>query len=741
MLQAQNLGMLTGKVTDFATKQPIPFATIQLMDENKGTTTDENGQFSFTTLQPKAYRVKITAIGYTPIIKVDIIVSNSKQMVLDIELKEEILQLSGVTITSGYFDKSTTQFNSITTFGYEEIRRSPGGFEDVIRALSVLPGVAQASAGRNDLIVRGGAPSENLYIIDGIEIPNINHFGTQGASGGPLSYINLDFVKETSFSTGGFPVMYGDKLSSVLSINLRNGRTDRIGGKATISASQFGLNVEGPVTEKSSFIFSARRSYLDFIFKAAGFGFVPEYYDFFGKFDADIDQNNKISFIMVTALDNVKYFNETSDKRFDNSRVLGSDQVQYFSGLTWQRLINKGYIRTIFSRNFTDYNTIQRDTSLNPIFKNVSQEAENKIKMEIAQKLGNHFELNTGFDVNYITFSADVKIPGFRTSFGELLPFNSLTMEDNFTKSGAFANISYIWKEMLSTSFGLRADHFSGIDKKFSVSPRFSVSYLPNNLLTVNFSTGIYRQSPSLIWLTAGNTNLEPVQMTQYVLGSEYKFREDAVAKVEVYVKNYDNYPASVLRNYVTLANTGAGFSGAEDNFASFGFEPLLSAGKGIARGIELSVQKKLSDIPCYGIFSITYNKSEFKALDSKTRPSSYDQTWIFNLSGGYQFSESLEGALKFRYATGQPYTPYNADGTQSVSAYNSQRLPALHSLDIRLDKKWFWERYTLITYIDVQNVYGRKNISAYRYDDRNKKIEANDGIGLLPSIGISLEF
>ena len=193
-------------------------------------------------------------------------------------------------MTASFFRRTPEQAVSVQRLSFEEIRRSPGGFEDVVRAVAVFPGVAQVSAGRNDLIVRGGAPSENIYVVDNLEIPNINHFGTQGSGGGPLSYINLDFVRETSFSTGGFGARYGDRLSSVLTIDLREGRTDRLGGKATISATQFGLNLEGPIGENGTFLVSARRSYLDLIFRASGFSFVPEYWDFFARGDVHARQ-------------------------------------------------------------------------------------------------------------------------------------------------------------------------------------------------------------------------------------------------------------------------------------------------------------------------------------------------------------------------------------------------------------------------------------------------------------------
>jgi hypothetical protein len=262
--------------------------------------------------------------------------------IVNFELTVTAIELEGVVVQSDYFLRNPIEVGSIKSFSNEEIRRSAGGFEDVIRAVSVLPGVAQADPGRNDLIVRGGGPSENLYLIDGIPVQNINHFGTQGATGGPLSYVNLDFVSGTTFSTGGFSVLNGDKLSSVLTIDIREGRKDKIGGKGTISATQFGLDLEGPVTSNSTFIVSARRSYLDFIFKAALF-IRTEYYDGFAKYDWKLD--NKLYFVsFIAAFDNVKYFNDTEDQRYDNSRILGSDQTQYATGLSYRHLFNSGFI-------------------------------------------------------------------------------------------------------------------------------------------------------------------------------------------------------------------------------------------------------------------------------------------------------------------------------------------------------------------------------------------------------------
>jgi len=736
-------GHISGMVVDEVTQKPLFGANIILIGTSYGAATGEDGRYEINGVPVGSYQLKVSLLGYKSITKTDITVSNVKPAQADFKLTESVEQLKEVTVKSDYFNKSPEDIISVRSLNYEEIRRAPGGFEDVIRALSVLPGVAQADAGRNDLIVRGGAPSENLYLVDGIEVPNINHFGSQGATGGPLSYVNLDFVKDVTFSTGGFASQYGDKLSSVLKIDLRDGRKDKIGGKATVSASQFGLNLEGPVSSNSNFLFSARRSYLDFIFKAAGFGFVPEYYDVLSKYNYEPDAKNSFSFLFVGAFDYVKYFNDTQNKRFDNARVLGSDENQYVTGLTYRHLFSNGFFRVILSRNYVDYNTLQKDTLLNPVFQNKSRESEDKLKAELVFRMSSNNEISLGADMSYIRFKADIFFPDFRTTFGETLPINNLHTNKDYTKAAVYLNHNMLFFDKLRTNIGVRADYFDPLDKKLYFSPRFAASYALTELTDINFSAGIYYQAPSYIWLAAGAPNdyLKDIRVNQYVLGIDHKVTQDAVVKIEGYYKKYSDYPASLTRTYLVLANTGAGYSGSDDNYSSFGLEPLTSGGKGFARGVELSFQKKFSDVPYYGILSLTYNQSKYTALDGVERTGSYDQTWIFNVSGGYKIDNYWEIAAKFRYATSKPYTPFNPDGTQSISEYNTERLSPNHSLDLRVDRRWYFEKWTLITYIDMQNIYGHKNESGVRWNARNRVAETSTSIGLLPSIGISVEF
>ena len=743
-LIAQDLtGNLYGRINDFITKQPIPYANVLVIGTNLGAASNEEGYFKIDNLPVNTYQIRASVVGYNTQNKTDIVIQTGKPAEVNFELVPQAIELEGITVTSDYFRKDPLEVNSIRNFSYEEIRRSPGGFEDVIRALSILPGVAQADAGRNDLIVRGGAPSENLYLINGIEVPNINHFGTQGATGGPLSYVNLDFVRETSFSTGGFSALYGDKLSSVLNINLRDGREDRIGGKGTISASQFGLNLEGPISANSNFIFSARRSYLDFIFKAADFSFVPEYYDVLLKADFNPHSQDAFSFLFISAFDNVKFFNDDEDQRFDNSRILGTDQIQYVAGFTYRHLFTNGFFNLALSRNYVDYDSRQSDSLLNPIFTNKSKEEENSLRADLVFKLSKTSEINIGGTAKLIEADFDILFPNFFTTFGDSLPVTSLKSENTYTKFGIYTNYNSLLFNRLTANVGVRSDIFTALNKKVYFSPRLSLSYALTDLTNINFSTGIYNQSPSYIWLEAfeSNRDLKMIQVNQYVLGFDHRISADALLKVEAFYKDYKNYPTSTIRPYLVLANTGAGFSGSDDNYSAFGLEPLVDAGFGKARGVELSIQKKLSEIPYYGIFSFTYSKSDYTSLDGIERSGSYDQNWIINLSGGYKFNEFWEVSSKFRFASGRPYTPFNSDGTQNIIDYNTKRIKSAHSLDVRVDRRWYFSGWTLITYVDIQNIYNQNNQNGIRWDRREMRTDESSSIGILPSIGISAEF
>jgi hypothetical protein len=735
-------GSIRGHVLDAVTQEPLIGAAVVVLDTRYGTSADAEGHFEIKNLPAGTYRVQSSFLGHVPLLKTDVIVAAGKQTELMLAMQPSAVDIAEVIVRPSYFETSTNTPVSVQTFSNEEIRRAPGGLEDVVRAVSVLPGVVQASPGRNDLIVRGGAPSENLYVVDGLEVPNINHFGTQGAGGGPLSYINLDFVRDVTFSTGGFGVQYGDKLSSVMNIDLNEGRTDRIGGKATLSASQFGANADGPLGETGSFLFSARRSYLDFIFKAAGFGFVPEYWDFLGKTTHRLGARDQLSVLAIGTLNDVRFFNETADQRFDNSQVLGSSQDQYYTNISWRHLFKGGFLTTALGRTYTSYDYLQSDSLLAPIFNSRSQEGQTSLRSDAVLLPDRDTELSFGVQARSARLDGSITLQPTETDLGDSLSVARAWDAMGF-KGGAYASVSRNLSSRLRFTLGGRFDYFDRIDESTAFAPRFAAAFRLTGKTTLNLSGGRYYQTPSYVWLMANGDNrrLNFLRADQLVFGVEHLLRPDTKARIETYYKIYRDYPASLVRPYLVLANTGAGFGGSQEGFASFGFDPLVSEGKGQSRGVEFLLQKRLSEIRCYGILSFSYTKTDFKGLDGINRPGLYDQRVIFNLSGGYKPNEKWEFSAKFRLGTGTPYTPLRSDGTRDAAAYNGERLPTFHSLDVRADRHWNFNRWNLVTYVDVQNVYNRPVVQGYRWNEREQKIETEKGIGILPTIGISAEF
>lgn len=741
-LYSQNFGVITGKITDKANNKPLTGINIRLVGTDKGAVSNKQGEFTIKNLEPGIYSLLISGVGFLPNSIPNISVTNAKPVDLDVEMKETVIETKAIEVVADYFDKTIENSISTQSLNSQDIRRSPGSQEDVIRATQLLPGVGISSAGRNDLVVRGGAPFENLFVVDNFEVPNINHFGTQGSSGGPLSLINIDFVSDVQFSSGAYPVKYGDRTSSITQIYLRSGNEDAFGGQLNLSATGFGLNLEGPVSNKGSYWFSARRSYLDLIFKAAGFAFIPEYWDFQGKVNYNINSKNQISFLTITALDYVTLNNDNQENITKNSKVAAPNQKQYFSAITWKHFFENGYLNTTLGETLTKYDVIQNDTNGLDIFKNLSKEAETALKFDFFLQLNRKTNISFGNQTKFASsLDYDVIIPGSLRydSFGNQFPLNFDTSFKNIKNdtyidlSGSFSSFQY--------SAGIRYDYYNNLQEKSYFSPRFSIGYQINDISLLSLSGGRFYQSPSYIWTIGDpeNHKLNAIQADQIVFSFQHTPQSDIKVQIELYQKWYKDYPARVFRPYSVLSP-----SGFDDitNDIPYGLEPLLSQGTGYSRGIELFIQKKFSEIPIYGLISLTLSDTKFKSLKGDYIQGAYNTPVILNITAGYRLSQDWEIAAKFRFSTGLPTTPYDSAGKLIITEYNQGvRLEDYHGLDLRVDKRWNFSNLSLITYLDIQNVYGRKNAAGLRWNYQENKLEVQRSFGVLPSIGINFEF
>lgn len=742
-------GLISGTVLVAGTDAPLEGAQVVLVGTERRAVADARGRFTISGITPGIWRLQVRAIGYAPLIVPDIAVGSGKPATVVVRLAPVAVDVGAVQVTASYFLPSLEAATSTQSFTSEAIRRAPGVQEDVVRAIALFPGVGVTQPGRNDLAVRGGAPFENLFLVDGIEVPNINHFGSQGSTGGPLSLINVDAVEGASFSTGGFAPKYGDRTASVTSITLREGNRERLAGEFTLSATGGFAVAEGPLGENGSFYFSARRSYLDLLFKAAGFGFVPAYSDGQLKVVQRVGERNTFSFLVIGADGTVTFFNDDAEKRYDNSRVVAPSQQQYFSGLTWRRLLSRGVLDVTLGRTWTRFQTIQND-SLDPpntIFRAFSTEGENSLRADLSIQASPRVELSGGAVAKYAsTLRYDLLLPGALRRDQNDVP-RPLALDTSFTaaRQAVYGQVAWRATSRLRTTTGLRVDRYGFLASAVRVSPRLGARYTLSEKTTLTASLGRYWQAPSYIWLVgdAANRELPPFQADQGVIGVEHLPRPDVKMQIEAYSKRYSGYPRRVFRPQAVLAP--AGFDDVTSDIP-FGLEPLAAVATGRSMGIEALVQKQLSEIPLFGLASVSASRTTFDGSDGVRRPGSFDTRFIGNAVLGWRPSAKWEISGKFRVATGLPITPIITSGPnagrQDFTQWNEGgRLPLFHSLDLRVDRRWSLRRVQLVSYLDVQNVYGRKNISNEEWDQRVGAVVRNASLGLLPSIGFSLEW
>ncbi len=746
-LFSQTKGEIIGTVIDNFSQSPIPDAVIEISGLNQKAGSDEFGKFKFSNIEYGTYSLKFSALGYVPFIIDNVIVSTGAPAVINAKL--DLTATDEIIVEADRFTKPSDISTSFKNLTFEEIRRTPGGFEDIGRVVQGLPGVAFVNDGRNDLIVRGGSPAENLFLIDNSPIRNINHFGTQGTTGGPVSMVNLSLIKEVNFLTGGFSARYGDKLSSVLEVNLREGNRQKFIADLNLSATGVAAILEGPIgsTEKGSWLFSAKRSYLDFIFNAAGFSFVPEYSSAEVKAVYDINPNNKLRFNALGNKDNVNFNNDTKDNIEKNQGLLKNDQTGYFTSLEWKSILSsKFFFLVSVSKNFTNFDYTGKDTSQVLNFSNQSKEDETQIKSEFYWYPFKKTQLLFGLGEKFIKFTNVIETKADTLNYIDpntggkyVIPGVGFSQTNNTTKSFAYMQFNQKLFHDAEFSFGLRYDYFDFIQLKNYFSPRASLSVPLIHNLNLNLSYGIFYQSPSYIWLVSNpeNKKLSDIRADHYIAGIDYFFRSDIKLSLEVYYKKYSNYPVSNVRPYFILANNGGNFEQSDN----FGLEPLSSLGIGFSRGIELYLQKAFTN-DFYTNVSVTVFQAKYTSLDGVERTSDFDNQFLINLNGGYKLGKNWELSSKFRWFGGRPYTPINPqNGTQLVSEYNSARYPNYFSLDMRLDKRWNFNKWSLVTYVDIQNILNNKNISSYRWNEYEQKIETNESIGILPTIGVNAIF
>ncbi|MFT4605743.1 MAG: hypothetical protein ACI9W4_002487 [Rhodothermales bacterium] len=750
-------GSIRGQVVDAVTQESLPGVNVVIAGTIQGSATDLDGRFVIEGLVPGTYAVQASFIGFRTETKSDLVVQASRPTFILFEMRQTAVELEGLFVETSAFARPADAPTSVTTLAAEEVRRTPGGQNDISRSLLSLPGVTGGVDNRNDLLVRGGGPGENSYFLDGIEIPQINHFATQGATGGALGLVNVDFIREAEFYRGGFPVRYGDALSSVLLINNRPGSPDGIAGDFTLGAAEAGLTLDGPLGAPGNWLLSVRRSYLQFLFEALGLPIRPGYWDFQGRLEYDLNRQNRVTVIGIGAIDDFGIVQPGPEASVENQdifeSVLDNDQRTYTAGISWRRLVDSGVITTSLSRSLSDYRFADRSRDDEPLLSNQSVESDTRIRMDGDFRIDPRLTLGLGAGTTLTQLETDF----FERATPASTSGVDLQFEDALSawKSFAYAQLTAeTLRGRLSTTAGLRVDHHSFLEAGWYASPRLSANLQVLPEWSVSASVGVFRQSPEMLSLIVRdrdsnrvNRGLPFIQANQAIVGVSWLTRPSLRITLEGFYKHYADYPVLVGNPTLSLANLGG-------DFGYVGAEPLDGSGTGRAYGLELFAQRKLVE-RFYFLSAYTLAQSQFSGTDQVLKPSSWDVRHSLSLTGGYLIGKKWQIGLKWRYLSGRPYTPFDPSrsaeeyaltgrGAPDYGRVNSLRTPAYMRLDLRVDRRFSLVRWNAEVYIDIQNVTNRQNLFGYRFTvdpefpDNLRPIE---NVGLLPIFGFSVEW
>jgi len=780
------VGIVRGKVVNASSNEGLPLVKIQLLDQQIGAISSEDGSYEINGIAPGVYSFKASSPGFKDQIINEITVTNARSIDLDFFLEVLVIEQKEVTIRANRFQRNVESPLSLKSLNSTEIERLPGANRDVSKVIAALPGVASRATFRNDIIIRGGSPGENKFYLDGIEVPNINHFATQGSSGGPVGLLNVNFIREVDFYSGAFPANRANGLSSVISFKQKDGNKDGLITNFALGSSDAALTFDGPIGKKVNFIFSARRSYLQFLFAALKLPILPTYNDFQYKVNVKLNDKNKISFIGLGAIDDFRLNTTVNDKITDtvqreyNDFILGNLPLQkqwnYTLGINYSHTSKNSVQTIVLSRNMLN-NTSSRykdfiETEANKLQDYSSFEAENKLRMEHTY-LNNGWKWNVGLGYEYARY--------FNSTFNKITVQGSpLTIDfksDLFmSKAAVFSQLSKgFFGEKVNLSLGIRSDisnYSSGMMNPFNqLSPSFSINYRITPSFALNANVARYHQLPSYTIMgyrdMAGDlvnksNNLTYIQADHFVFGAEYLTKLNSRFTLEGFFKKYDKYPFSI-KDSISLANVGS-------DFGIVGNEAVSSNSKGRTYGAEFLYQQKLFK-GFYAILAYTFVVSEFKDKNNLYVPTAWDSKNIVSFTGGKRFKKGWEVGFRWLFSGGSPYTPYDVEtstlkqnwdingfGILDYNALNTKRESSFHQLNVRVDKKLFLNRMNLNFYLDIQNAYGFKaklapillvetDNNGTPIEDPNdptryksKFVENASGI-VQPTIGIIVEF
>ena len=770
---SQSTQTVKGMVVDKQTEIPVIGATVELLtiDPVKGTVTDVDGEFKLEAIPVGRHELRISYLGYNTITLPNILLTSGKEVILEIGLEESVLQMDEVVVTAEVEkDKANNELATISarSFTLEEVTRYSGGINDVSRMVSNFAGVSTPNDNRNDIVIRGNSPTGVLWRLEGVPIPNPNHFSTLGSTGGPINALNTNLLKNSDFMTSAFPAEYGNANAGVFDIQFRSGNKDNYEVTAQMAAfNGLELMVEGPLSKKknSSFVASYRHSFVELATRAGvniGTASTPNYNDFAFKLDFANGKLGKFSFFGLGGLSDIAFLAKDADDAdlFGNGGGVDSYATSTLGmmGMTHRYLLNdKTYVKSVIlaSTSQNDFNEDRYNGNEVPerYLKLKDVNDRYSVSSFLNRKFNARHTLRTGILYEWYALKSDFE---FKQDNGAWIPVRDFN--DGLGLLQLYAQSQYKPNEKLTINTGL---HFQYLDLNGStaIEPRvaFNYHFRPNQTLSLGY--GLHNQMQALpFYLNATelpdgsfvrtNEGLDFTQSNHFVLGYDWKLGTDWRVKAETYYQFLNQVPVDSDPTNFSVLNIGDDFGFPRKDF-------LVNEGTGENYGVELTIEKFFSK-GYYALLTTSVYDSNYEASDGIKRNTSFNNSYILNVLGGkeWAFGKTKNNAITFdmnlTYAGGRYYIPIDLEASRQAGEMVRDQANAYtvrHPDYFRLDAKVGYRlnstkrKFSQTFYLDFRNLTNNKNVFTIRYNENTENTYEVYQIGFFPDVMYRAQF
>lgn len=774
---SQNNGQtIRGTVVDAFTGSPVIGASVVITETNPliGTSTDINGEFEIKNIQPGRWSFTASILGYKSQSFSNVMVISGKETTLNFKLEEKVTTLGDVVVKASHSKvKPINEMALISTrsFSVEETERFAGSLGDPARMVANFAGVVVGNDARNDIVIRGNSPMGLLWRIEGVDVPNPNHFGAQGTTGGPVSMLNNNLLANSDFMTSAFPSEYGNALSGVFDLNLRNGNKEKFEFTGQVGFNGFEAAIEGPIKldkfiRNGSFIVDYRYSTMDLVSKMGidmGTGTaIPEYQDLSVIVDLPTSKIGRFKFVGLFGKSFI-----SMGRNFNIDETTSHNQIGYATDfgaglnvalLTHSLMLNeKTKLKTSISyQNSTS--TTQNDTidyANESFFENYAGKL-NEDKLTASMQLKHKFSARNNMTVG---FSANQFITTFNDSawikkWSQRITLTDVDHEPS-TLYKAHVNWQHKFNDVLTLNSGLHYQIYD-LNNESALEPRLGLQWQATDKQTFSLGYGLHSQiQPRTVYFdkdynqTTGiysenKRNTKFTRSNHYVLGYDWNIANNFRIKSEVYYQGIYNVPVSKSDGSFSMLNAGSGYFIAEP-------DSLVNTGKGRNYGVELTIEKFLSD-GYYALMTVSLYDSKYKGYDNNWRNTAFNSNFAINFLAGYEIKVGKKNYLTFDTRTvlsgGMRYIPIDLEASKAKQeqVYDNSRIysdkyKSYFRSDFRIGFKQNWGKVSQEWGVDLQNLTAHKNLYSEQYNNKLKEITTIYQQGFMPMMLYRINF